>query len=63
MRPIKEQLIWFVLGFIIIESVRLVVGIDKLANEIQVLSAVPWIYVLYRIEHLHRKHDKVHKNK
>jgi hypothetical protein len=52
----KARIFWVVIGFLIVEGLSYIVGIDKVANQIQVISAIPWFYMLYRIEELHRKH-------
>jgi hypothetical protein len=52
----KVRILWLVIGFFVVEGLSYVIGIDKVANQIQIISAIPWFYMFYRIEELHRKH-------
>lgn len=54
----RSRMTWLLIGLIVIEGLRFIIPVDKLANEIQVLSAIPWVYTAYRMEQLHRKHEQ-----
>jgi hypothetical protein len=52
----NKHIFWMVFGLIVIESCRLFIPVDRLANEIQLLSATPWIYGMIKILHTLEKH-------
>lgn len=56
----KLRLICLLVGFILIEGLRIWIPLDRLANEIQVLGSISIVYTLVRMEILHHKW---HKNK
>lgn len=57
----KAKLISLLVGSIVLIVLCHFIDIGTVANYIQVLSAIPWFYTIYRIEDLHRKHNHLHE--
>lgn len=58
-----NRLVIMAVGLLLIEGLCWFFGIDKVANQIQVISAAPWFYLIYRVEELHRLHKKRDREK
>lgn len=58
----KRRLFVSFIALILLYGLAYIFGIDKVDNQIQLLSAIPWFYMLYRIEELHMKHDRKEAN-
>lgn len=57
----KVTILLWIIGAVIMEGLRFFVAFDRLANEIQLLSAVPWIPSLYHMWKLHERHKQLEK--
>jgi hypothetical protein len=56
-----EKYLIILLGAVFMEVLARFIGIDVLANHVQILSVSPVFWVMYRVEklhHLHKKHNK-----
>jgi hypothetical protein len=52
------KLLVFSIGAVILGGLCYRFGIDKVANWIQIISAVPWFWTVYRLEQIHKHHKK-----
>jgi hypothetical protein len=57
------KMIIFLVGAAFLFVLCYLFGIDRVGSYIQILSAVPWFWTVFRLEQLHKQHKKEREDK
>lgn len=54
----KAHILAMLFGAVVLSALSYAFTIGTVANYVQLASALPWFYTMWRIESLHRKHEE-----